>query len=317
MIDTLDTPQRPYRLLVVDDSRAMQVIICRVLESSALGPMELRKAVNGEEALALVPEFAPDMIIADWHMPRMSGIEMLQTLRQTGSADLAVGFVTTETSASQLQQAHNSGASFILHKPFDDKALVKAVLEVQRKQAEAATATTAASAASEPAPSPPASRISAAGQALQQLIKRQMPRVPLRIIEGDTFGLGQLTQRNLLALYTGEQGPAVVALAAANMPALCMLGGGDAHTDPQTVRQAIRDGQPTESMLAGATRFFREAAEILPSQLGVPPSQFKGTNLVGEDFDKLRDAVRDASQRVDYRLTIPGYGDGYLVFIRR
>lgn len=298
MSATASTPQTdPYRLLVVDDSRAMQAILRRVLQSGGLGATDIRMAATGEEALEALPEFKPHLVISDWHMPRMSGIEMLQTLRQTGATTLPVGFVTTETQEQVLVQAQSNAAAFILHKPFRDEDLIQAVSAVLNNVGKDVPA----------APNPVA-------QDVRLLIQKQLPAAPFRMVEGETFGQSHLSTQNLLAVYVTQASGAICAIAAADISAVCMLGSGNA--DPKEVRARLRDGRPTDDMVQRAIAFFREAAELLPAHFDVPAATCKGANLVPKDFAKLRVALESARQRGDYRLSVPGYGDGRFVFIK-
>lgn len=285
------------RVLVVDDSRAMQAIIRRVLESRSLGATEIETVASGEQALDAVERQTPCLVLSDWHMPGMSGIELLQTLRQMGHDDLAVGFVTTETTPALLQQALTNGAAFIVHKPFHDHELLAAVRGVLGKAADGAE---------------PANGI----RALRRFIQAWMPGVPFRVIEGEKFGSAHLTPQNLLAVYQPAAGGSVCALAAANLPALCMLGGGAIQADPRDIRRAIQDNNPGTEITDSAVRFFREFTPQLQGQVGVADASFKGANLVPADFAKLRAAVDTSVRRADYRLSVPGYGDGRLTFIR-
>lgn len=285
------------RVLVVDDSRAMQAIIRRVLESRSLGATDIETVASGEQALDAIERQTPCLVLSDWHMPGMSGIELLQTLRQMGHDDLAVGFVTTETTPALLQQALTNGAAFIVHKPFHDHELLAAVRGVLGKAADGAE---------------PANGI----RALRRFIQAWMPGVPFRVIEGEKFGSAHLTPQNLLAVYQPAAGGSVCALAAANLPALCMLGGGAIQADPRDIRRAIQDNNPSAEITDSAVRFFREFTPQLQGQVGVADTTFKGANLVPADFAKLRAAVDTSVRRADYRLSVPGYGDGRLTFIR-
>lgn len=291
------TPTTSRRVLVVDDSRAMQAIIRRVLESRSLGATEVETVASGEQALDAVERSTPCLVLSDWHMPGMSGIELLQTLRQMGHNDLAVGFVTTETTPALLQQALTNGAAFIVHKPFHDHELLAAVGTILGKSTEGAE---------------PINGV----RALRRAIQAWMPGVPFRVIEGERFGSAHLTPQNLLAVYQPAAGGAISALAAANLPALCMIGGGAIQADPRDIRRAIQDNNPNAEITDSAVQFFREFAPQLLGQVGVADASFKGANLVPSDFAKLRAAVDTSTTRADYRLSVPGYGDGRLTFIR-
>jgi len=303
-VSSVASPAKCRRLLVVDDSRAMQAIIRRVLQTRELGHTEIETVASGEQALDAIERYMPCLILSDWHMPGMTGIELLQTLRQMGHSDLAVGFVTTETTPALLQQAITNGAAFIVHKPFHDHELLAAV--------RGALGRVSAAPAPEEAATEPVSGV----RALRRFIQAWMPGVPFRVIEGEKFDSAHLTPQNMLAVYAPHAGGNLCALAAANLPALCMLGGGAIQADPREIRRAIQDGTPPPEVVDSAIAFFRELAPLMPGQIGVEDAVFKGANLVAPDFAKLRAAVNDTVGRADYRLSVPGYGDGRLVLIR-
>jgi two-component system, chemotaxis family, chemotaxis protein CheY len=106
------------RVLIADDSKAMRMIVLRTLRQSGLPIDEVHEACDGAEALAAVPEFKPDLILSDWNMPNMTGIEFLVALRGTGDTT-RFGFVTSESNPSMREQAIGAGAEFLLVKPFD------------------------------------------------------------------------------------------------------------------------------------------------------------------------------------------------------
>lgn len=108
--------------LVIDDSRAMRLVLARMLTS--LG-FEVDQAANGQlglERLAAGP--VPDVILVDWHMPEMEGIEFVEHAR---SAEYAypgrIIMVTTETEAGQVARALSLGADEYLMKPFTEDAV--------------------------------------------------------------------------------------------------------------------------------------------------------------------------------------------------
>ena len=105
------------KILVVDDSKAMRMIVMRTLRQAGFGDHETKEASDGKEALDIVHEWAPDAIISDWNMPNMNGLELLQALNGEGFAGL-FGFVTTEGSDKMRQTAMDAGAKFLITKPF-------------------------------------------------------------------------------------------------------------------------------------------------------------------------------------------------------
>ncbi|HZX31396.1 MAG TPA: response regulator [Rhodocyclaceae bacterium] len=121
------------KILIVDDSPAIQAIVRRSLQKEGFGAEEFRTANNGEAALETIESWIPDLVITDWHMPGMSGLEMLQVLQQNRQQRMLVGFVTTESAPEKLNEALRNGASFILAKPFTDCQLATAVRQALEK----------------------------------------------------------------------------------------------------------------------------------------------------------------------------------------
>lgn len=105
------------RALIVDDSRSMRMILGRVLRE--LG-VETQEAGNGLEALeALTAQTKPDVVLVDWHMPEMNGLEFVRAARaQPRLLMLPIMMVTSEAEEALIQQALDAGASEYLMKPF-------------------------------------------------------------------------------------------------------------------------------------------------------------------------------------------------------
>lgn len=116
-----------HSFLIVDDSRAIQAILRRTIDVGGYDNAMVLGACSGQEALDTLERVTPDLVITDWHMPGMTGLELLQSVRQIHGQGLKVGLVTTETSPDLLRQARASGAEFILHKPFHDRDLLDAL----------------------------------------------------------------------------------------------------------------------------------------------------------------------------------------------
>jgi len=121
--------RRARRILIVDDSRAIQALIRRCLDCEELGPLQIETASDGLDALTQVARFRPDLVLADWHMPGASGLEMLQRLRQAGFEQLPVGFITMDRGSDCQRRAQQYGALFLLHKPFAAGELRQAVAQ--------------------------------------------------------------------------------------------------------------------------------------------------------------------------------------------
>ena len=105
------------KILIVDDSRAMRMIIRRTLRQAGHENLDVLEASNGAEALSAVQESNPDLILTDWNMPEMTGIQLLEALRSSG-CQTRVGFVTSESTTEMREKALDAGALFLIEKPF-------------------------------------------------------------------------------------------------------------------------------------------------------------------------------------------------------
>ena len=113
------------KALVVDDSRAVRMILARTLKE--LG-FEVREAANGREALEVIEteKNAVTLVLADWNMPEINGLELLKQLRQKPElSSLVVVMVTTETELDQMTAALEAGANEYVMKPFTKDILVE------------------------------------------------------------------------------------------------------------------------------------------------------------------------------------------------
>ena len=114
------------KILIVDDSKAMRMIVMRHLRQAGYGEADLREAGNGAEGLAAVKADLPDLVLSDWNMPEMSGYDFLCALKAEGIS-VPFGFVTSESTPEMRAQASGAGAQFLIAKPFTVEAFQDAL----------------------------------------------------------------------------------------------------------------------------------------------------------------------------------------------
>lgn len=105
------------KILIVDDSRVMRGLVVRTLRQAGFVGHELLEAGNGHEGLRAVARDAPDLVLSDWDLPGMGGLELLATLRAGGNP-VPFGFVTAASSPEVVARAERAGALFVIAKPF-------------------------------------------------------------------------------------------------------------------------------------------------------------------------------------------------------
>ena len=116
------------KCLIVDDSTTMRRILVNALKS--IGYTDLIEAGDGREALAkLTPEIG--LVITDWNMPVMGGLELVKQLRGTPeTATLPILMVTTRSAQEDIMQAVEAGVSSYVLKPFTPPVLKEKIDQV-------------------------------------------------------------------------------------------------------------------------------------------------------------------------------------------
>ena len=112
------------RALVIDDSRAIRRLIGNILKE--LG-WEITEAAHGLDALAQLKSLGcPDLILVDWNMPEMNGLEFIKAARAIDDyKHVPMMMVTTETEMERMAQAFIAGVNEYLMKPFDKSQLIE------------------------------------------------------------------------------------------------------------------------------------------------------------------------------------------------
>lgn len=109
------------RCLVVDDSKVIRKVARHIIEGLGLS---VEEAEDGSEALTACRNSPFDVVLLDWNMPVMSGMEFLTALNDSDIADRPkVVFCTTENGTAHIRAAIENGADEYVMKPFDRETL--------------------------------------------------------------------------------------------------------------------------------------------------------------------------------------------------
>ncbi|HYC33607.1 MAG TPA: response regulator [Gemmatimonadales bacterium] len=109
------------KCLVVDDSATMRRIVVNALKT--LGYQQVVEAGDGKEALALC-DASIEMVITDWNMPNMGGLELVKSLRANPrTAKTPILMVTTRSVKEDILQAVEAGVNSYILKPFTPQVL--------------------------------------------------------------------------------------------------------------------------------------------------------------------------------------------------
>ena len=107
--------------LIVDDSRVIRAVARRIIQELGFETIE---AADGAQAIDACKKQMPQVMLLDWNMPVMNGIEFLRRLRRVSGGDFpVVVFCTTENDMARIQEAIEAGANEYIMKPFDSEIL--------------------------------------------------------------------------------------------------------------------------------------------------------------------------------------------------
>lgn len=118
------------KTLVVDDSAVMRKVLVGAL--SQAGVSNVDQACDGQEAVNMVAENEYALVLLDWNMPNMLGIDALKAIRASGKM-MPIIMVTTEAEKPRVLEALKAGASNYVIKPFVPATIVQKIQEALQK----------------------------------------------------------------------------------------------------------------------------------------------------------------------------------------
>ena len=123
------------RVLVVDDEIHIVQVVAIKLRNNGF---EILTAENGAQALEIACEQNPDLVITDYQMPLMTGVEFIENLRQhPGSSDIPVIMLTARGFAIDEEKKDSLNISMCLSKPFSPREVLQSVQDVLKIQVSA------------------------------------------------------------------------------------------------------------------------------------------------------------------------------------
>jgi two-component system chemotaxis response regulator CheY len=108
-----------YNILVVDDSSPMRAVIRKTIEISGFSVGEYLDAADGREALEMLKNHWVDLVLTDYNMPEMNGLELIKEMKGNELLSaIPIVVITTEGSEQMMQQFLEKGAAGYIQKPF-------------------------------------------------------------------------------------------------------------------------------------------------------------------------------------------------------
>jgi two-component system chemotaxis response regulator CheY len=120
-----------YNMLIVDDSLPMRSVIKKTIKASGYGTTVFFDAAHGIEALKILQDEWMDIVVTDYNMPEMNGIELIREMKKNElMASMPVLVITTEGSQKMIREFMDSGASGYIKKPFTPEAIREKLTEI-------------------------------------------------------------------------------------------------------------------------------------------------------------------------------------------
>ena len=126
------------KILVVDDFSTMRRIVRNLLVELGFSGQLIQEADDGENALVMLKSQPFDMVVTDWNMPNMTGIDLLRAIRAEASLKgLPVLMVTAENNRDQIIAAAQAGVNGYIVKPFTAATLQEKLTKIFERLAAA------------------------------------------------------------------------------------------------------------------------------------------------------------------------------------
>ncbi len=128
--DSVALSNKPL-VLIVEDEAALMTMLRYNLEKQGF---RVEEAGDGEEALSRINELKPDMVLLDWMLPHLSGIEVCRQIRRRpATRELPVIMITARSEDQDAVRGLNTGADDYVTKPFSTEALVARMRALMRR----------------------------------------------------------------------------------------------------------------------------------------------------------------------------------------
>lgn len=295
------------KILIVDDSKATLEIVRRALECFGYRRLSIKKANNAVEALALVSEWQPEIVLTDWYMPDMTGLTLTEELMKLGLG-IKVGMITTVDDQIQIKQAKAAGASFVLSKPFDDEELHRHLLPLVQGAEESQQTLNGLTEVQKELALPKLSQ-------LEKLLKREVSEsIQLNNIGVQAFDESKIPC--LMAVYEDGETQRPRAVAMLDIYAVCVFARSNSAISPQQLQQVIQTKMVSKDILDTCQKVLDKSSLAFLDSNSRKSLRLKSVSFIPSAFDKLKTLYdKEASKRVDFSCQLEEMAQGKVTLI--
>ena len=286
------------RILIVDDSKATLEIVRRGLQKFGYRNLSIRKANNAVEALAMIGQWSPMIVLTDWQMPDITGLSLLKEImkRQLG---IKVAMITTIDDDALIKEALDAGASFVLCKPFSDDELHEKLLPlVQMAEQSQIIAESMTQVSGEMA----LPKLNQLERAIQRSIGED---VIIKNIQPQAFDETKVPC--LMAMYEDSTTQRVRAIALLDIYAACVYASASAKINQAQLLRCVRTQTIDKAITEACQKVLADSALAFVDYKTKKSLRFKTVSFIPQAFKKLEALyATEEKKRIDFSVQ---YGD--------
>jgi len=121
------------KMLVVDDSQTMLLMIRKHLQAMGFSNEQILTCNSGQQAINILDVTGIQLVLLDWHIPDLSGLDILKIIKNYRKRTIPVIMITTEQERKNIAKAIDSGVDDYLIKPVDPVKLCEKIIRIGRK----------------------------------------------------------------------------------------------------------------------------------------------------------------------------------------
>ncbi len=298
------------KFLIVDDSPAMQAIVRRSLQRAGYGDLEFRMASNGREAIDIIKTWEPDVVITDWHMPEMSGLDLIRECKRQ-MLGIKIGLVTTETSAQRIQEARDAGALFVLHKPFEQDEFRQALLPIVQGAVEGEALLEKTEGNADPVYD---LRMPPMG-AMNKVIDG-MTMADVELIRADRHQVDYQYLPYVVALFSDHEKATIKAVCIMDIRAAGVFACAVSGEFPEVYKTCLDKKELDKKQLDNIKRIMKLVGALFYDPANQQDLDLKSVHLIPKPFERLEKLGSSVSdKRLDFTVSSKQYGSGHMILM--
>lgn len=288
------------KFLIVDDSKAMRNIVFKSMQKAGYKDHLFEFAENGQQALELIKNWEPDLVLSDWHMPILDGMGLLNAIREQ-QLDIRIGLITTERSEERIKEALDAGALFLVSKPFTPDQLNAAIFDAlsipDDSEEEHLTGV-----------------IQAEQEQLQEIFDEQF-KSKIFLYSGKIHN--EFNYPFIVGTYCDDANQ-IDGICILDNAASCYLGSALTEIPSNYAYEAISNEVISREIYDNASDLLHSLSSAFYDSSTLKELKFKSSNLVNNQVEKLLAALDSkAMLRNDYLVETPGYGIGRMIILSK